>query len=128
MATSTQVTNLINQQANPEEAEYKVWKKTRYLVAQRPAADDYKETKQGYYNGKVVIPGPLYNPKLSEGLEFGHASLRDFQIMKSRHFIRFVDNRTTDDADETIGKALYTPMDKHEADDYESQLKKLKDG
>ena len=108
---------------NPREAMFKMWKKTRYLVAQEPAASDYSETKPGYYKGRVVIPGPQANPKLSATMEFGSANVRDFEQMMNRHHIRFVDNMTTDNADESVKRALFTVMDASEANDYEAKLK-----
>lgn len=124
MPTSTQITNELNKKHDPIAAEYALWKKTRYLVAQQPASPDYRETKIGYFEGRVVIPGPKYNPKLSDGLEFETPTINDFQIMKNRHFIRFVDNRTTPDAGEDVSRALYTVMSPSEADAYEKALSK----
>lgn len=124
MATSTQLTNMFNQQPNPMEAMFKTWIRTRYLVAQLPAADDYDETIPGYFNGRVVIPGPKANPKLSDMLGFKALKMHDFQAMMHRHHIRFIDNRTTDNADASVRRALYTVMTNEEADSYERKLKK----
>lgn len=122
MVTSTQLTREINKHPNPEVAEFKFWRKARYLVAQEVATSDYKDTKIGYFEGRVVIPGPKYNPKCSDGLAMETATLNDFQIMKNRFFIRFVDNRTTQDADDSIAKALYTIMSDSDANKYEAEL------
>lgn len=124
MVTSTYLTQTINQQPNPMEAYFNIWMKTRYLVAQKPAAADYGGTKPGYFNGKVVIPGPKYNPKLSDGLGIPHLTMNDFQIMTNKYFIRFVDNKTTDGAGEEVSRALYTVMSDEEADSYENKLRK----
>lgn len=124
MANSTQLTHLINKQPDPQLAEFKIWKNTRYLVAQNPATPDDLTTMPGYYLGRSVIPGPKYNPKLSEGLANPGLTMGDYQVMKNRHFIRFVDNRTTDGADESVQRGLYTVMTDEEADAYEQGLRK----
>jgi len=127
MVTSTQLTKKINQQPNPMVAMFEIWKKTRYLVAQLPAASDYDETVPGYYQGKYVIPGPLADPKVSDKLGIPHLTLSDFQVMMNQYYIRFVDNKTTENADESVRRALYTVMSNEEADSYEKKLKKYHD-
>lgn len=122
--TSTQLTQKVNQQANPIEATFNIWLQTRYLVAQKPAASDYTETKPGYYQGRYVIPGPKYDPKLSNGLAIPHLTINDFQLMMNQYYIRFVDNKTTDGAGEEVSRALFTVMGTEEADAYESKLRK----
>ena len=123
MVTSTQLTQRILQHPNPEQAEQEMWAKTRYLIAQKPASKDFTGTQPGHYKGRLVIPGPKANPKLSDRL-----SNRDLPLLKSRHFIRFVNNRTTDNAQESVQEALFTIMTKAEADDYEAKLKQHKEG
>lgn len=125
MVTSTQITERIKKQPDPLAAAFKIWQNTRYLVAQHPAAVDYSETKQGYYKGRTVIPGPKYNPRLSEGLGFKALNTNDFQTMMNTYHIRFIDNHTTDNADQSVIEALYTVMTDAEADDYENELRKL---
>lgn len=119
MPTSSQLTDMINRNPNPAQAEQEIWEKTRYLVAQKPAVSGNSVTMPGYYNGRVVIPGPKANPELSEVL-----SDNDLNRLKSIHFIRFVDNNTTENASAEMRQALYTVMTKSEADDYEKKLKK----
>lgn len=119
MPTSTQLTNAINQSPNPAQAEQEIWEKTRYLVAQKPAAEGETITMPGYYNGKVVIPGPKADSSISEVLNDN-----DLNRLKAIHFIRFVDNNTTENASAEMRQALYTVMSKAEADDYEKQLRK----
>lgn len=120
MTTSTQITAKINNTSDPQKAEQALWNSTRYLVAQKPASPDSEVTKDGYYKGCHVIPGPKANPKLSPILKEA-----DWSIIKHRHFIRFVDTKTTQNADSTIGRAEYTRMDKQQADEYERVLKSL---
>lgn len=124
MVTSTQLTEKINQQANPMEAMFNMWLKTRYLVAQLPAAADYNETVPGYFHGKYVIPGPKADPKLSTTLGIPHTTINDFQTMMNQYYIRFVDNKTTEDAGEDVRRALFTIMSNEDADSYESKLRK----
>lgn len=127
MATSTQLTKKILEQPDPKKATFNIWKKTRYLVAQLPASDDYTESKPSYYQGRFVIPGPMANPKLSDMLGIPTTNMRDFELMCNRYHIRFVDNRTTDNADESVRRALFTVMSNEEADAYERALKEYYD-
>lgn len=127
MVSSTQITNKLNQQPDPMTAMFKIWQKTRYLVAQEPASDDYTETVPSYYKGRFVIPGPKADPKVSDKLGFPHLTVNDFQTMMNRYHIRFIDNRTTENADESVRRSLYTVMDDSEADDYEKTLRKYYD-
>lgn len=120
MATSTQITNKILASSNPKAFKQQMWERTRYLVAQQPASDDYADTLQGYYKGKVVVPGPLANPRVSETL-----SVFDLDIIEDQYFIRFTDNATTSSAEESVVKALYTIMSDNEANEYEAVLYKL---
>lgn len=119
MASSAQITEAINNSPNPEAMKHKFWMKTRYLVAQKPAVAAISVTKPGYYKGRVVIPGPQANPKLSEVLD-----THDLNILENQHFIRFVDNKVTETASDDIVQGLYTIMSKAEADEYEHELKK----
>lgn len=123
MVSSTQLTDLANRSGNPAEFEFNLWRKTRYLMAQEPAAKDFTDTVPGHYKGRTVIPGPLANEKLAGLLGFPTLTISDYQIMRNRFHIRFIDNRTTDGADDSIRKANYTIMSKAEADDYEAELK-----
>ena len=120
MATSTQITNKILSSANPRVAEQLIWEKTRYLVAQIPASQDSDVTQQGYYKGRVVIPGPKANPEVSEVLMD-----TDLQTLKDNYFIRFTDNNTTSSAEESVVRALYTIMSDSEASEYEDVLYKV---
>ena len=117
MATSAQITEACNATADPAAAEIAMLKQTRYMVAQKPAADDCHDTFPGYYNGKFVIPGPLSNPKISDVL-----TTYDMITLKDDYSIRFTDNLTTDNAEQSVRAALYTLMSNAEADDYEQKL------
>lgn len=123
MVSSSQITHKLKQQPNPAAAEFKIWQKTRYLVAQIPASPDFTGTKISYYKGCMVIPGPKANPEVSDVLGVKHLTMRDFQILKSLHFIRFVDNKTTADAGNEVTQALYTVMADSDADQYEKKLR-----
>ena len=127
MVSSTQITNKLKQQPDPMAAMFKIWQKTRYLVAQQPASADYDETTPGYYKGRMVIPGPKADPTVSDTLGIAHLTMSDFQTMMNRNFIRFIDNKTTDNADDSVGRALYTVMDDEEANNYEKLLRKHHD-
>lgn len=118
MATSEQITAAVNAKADPAQYEYKLWKNTRYLVAQKAASPDYSGTKDGYYKGYHVIPGPKADPKLSSILKE-----QDWLTLKNKYYIRFLDVKTTQNADNSIGRALYTRMDKTQADEYEATLR-----
>ena len=127
MVSSTQITNKLKEQPDPMAAMFKIWQKTRYLVAQLPAAADYDETVPGYYKGHMVIPGPKANPELSDTLGISHSSMNDFQTMMNRHYIRFIDSRTTENADDSVSRSLYTVMDDEQANAYEKSLRKYYD-
>lgn len=118
MVTSAQITRKINNTPNPEEAEYKLWKKARYLVAQEPASADYTETTIGYFRGRHVMPGPMADGSLTPKLREV-----DFQVIKNQYYIRFTDNITTESADQSVGRAIYTIMTDSEADEYEAKLR-----
>lgn len=120
--TSGQITEGLKRSTNILADKQKLFQDARYFVAQKPAAEDFSETCDGYYRGHKVIPGPKANPKLSPIL-----NVRDIRIAEQVHFIRFVDNLTTDGADEDTRRALFTIMDKHEADEYEAVLKRLQE-
>lgn len=120
MANSTQITAHVQTQPNPAEAEYDLFRKTRYFVAQRPATPDVQRTTDGYYLGRTVVPGPLADKRYSYIV-----SVNDFEMMRSQLYIRFVDNNTTDGADEDVRRAMYTIMTDDEADIYEAALCKL---
>lgn len=119
MPTSAQITALVNSSPNPEEKKHEIWKKSRYLVAQKAAHASSSLTQPGYYQGRVVVPGPNANSKLSDTL-----GTHDLDILENKHFIRFIDNATTDEASADIAQANYTIMSNQEADDYEKLLKK----
>lgn len=120
MPNSAQLTAACNNNHNPVEYERKLWEKTRYLVAQKPASANSEVTKDGYYKGCHVIPGPLADEELQPKLK-----VQDWGIIKNEYFIRFVDGKTTSNADAQIGRANYTIMDTSQADDYEAALRKL---
>lgn len=112
---STQLTNRVNAQPNPAEAELALWLQTRYLVAQTPAEDsDY--TGDGWYKGRIVVPAP----KAAVGSRMANY---DLELVKNTHYIRMIDSRTTQGADASVGRALYVPMTNAEADEYEAQLR-----
>lgn len=123
MPTSEQLTAAVNSKADPIAYEYKLWKSTRYLVAQKAASPDYSGTKDGYYNGHHVIPGPKADPQLSSILKE-----QDWETLKNRYYIRFLDVQTTQNADNSIGRSNYTRMDKAQADEYEAVLRKKRNG
>lgn len=120
MPTSTQLTEMILRSPNPKAAMHKLWDRTRYLVAQRPATEKDTTTKEGYYNGRVVVPGPLADPTISAVL-----TNTDLDIVMNQFFIRFVDNSVSAGAEESVVQALYTIMSDAEANEYEAQLRKL---
>jgi len=117
MANSAQITNHIQNQPNPREAEYDIFRRSRYFVAQRPASPDITITTDGYFHGRVVVPGPLADDRYSVLLD-----ANDFEIMTSQLYIRFTDNKTTDGADEDVRRAFYTVMTDEEANEYEDAL------
>ena len=120
MANSAQITSYIREQPNTAEAEYNIFIKSRYFVAQRPATPDSQVTTDGYYLGRVVVPGPMADKRYSYLV-----SGNDFEVMRTQLYIRFVDNNTTDGADEDVRRAMYTVMTDDEADIYEDALCKL---
>jgi len=120
MPTSSQITAKANAQPNPEAWEAKLYEKSRYLVAQKPASS-VSVTKDGFYEGKVVIPGPKANPKLS-----AVPANTNYLLLKQVHYIRITDDKTTQDADSSVGMSLYTVMTDEQADHYEAELKKLR--
>lgn len=122
--SSEQITTRVNRQPNPDEAEFKLWQSTRYLVAQEPASKDFTDTVEGYYNGRMVIPGPKADPKLVPLL----TNVNDFGLIKEHHYIRFTDNLTTQGADDSVGRAIFTIMSKAEADEYEEFLRNGRKG
>lgn len=123
MADSSSITRVIANSPNPREAEFEIFKKTRYFIAQFPAMEGDTTTCNGYYNGCVVIPGPKAHR--AAGVVGGN----DFNIMRNTYHIRFVDNNTTDGADERVRKAIFRPMTKAEADDYDAKVfEKLAEG
>ena len=116
MATSSQITKKILESPNPEEVEFEIWANSRYLIAQNAATSEFKGTQCGYYNGRVVIAAPKCH-KRSPVL----ANINDFQLIKDLYYIRFVDSITTDSADDSISKAIFTVMTDSESDDYEKR-------
>lgn len=120
MAHSSQITQQVVNSPNPNEMMFKIWEQTRYLVSQKPAADDYLETTDGYYLGRAVIPGPKAEPR------FGMiANVNDYDLIRHQYYIRFIDSATTDNAENSISEALFTVMTPSEADEYEAVLEKL---
>lgn len=120
MPTSGQITKAVQNKTNPYEAEKKLWMNARYLVAQKPASASSTVTKSGFYKGCHVVPGPKANPNVS-----GVLKVQEYDIVKHTYFIRFTDNITTDNAESSIGQAIYTIMDNGQADEYEAELRKL---
>lgn len=119
--TSTQLTERLRRSTNVLADKQQMFENVRYFVAQRPAAEDFFETRDGYYKGHKVIPGPKADPKVSPIL-----TVRDIRVLEQVHFIRFVDNLVTDNADDYVRHAIFTIMDKTEADDYEKFLYNLR--
>lgn len=119
--TSTQWTERLRRSTNILADKQKIFENVRYFVAQKPAAEDFYETRDGYFKGHKVIPGPKANPKVSPVL-----TVRDIRVLEQVHFIRFVDNLTTDNADEHVKMAIFTIMDDGEAREYEKFLHKLR--
>lgn len=119
MPSSAQLTAAAAASTNPKLYEQKLWEKARYLVAQTPATASSNVTKDGYYNGCRVIPGPQANQQLQPVLK-----IQDFKIVRHQYYITIVDVTTTQNADHTIGRSLYTVMDDTQADEYEDALTK----
>ena len=120
--TSGQLTEKLKNSHNVLAEKQEMFENVRYFVAQHPVTNDFTDTCDGYYRGHKVIPGPKANPDVSSVID-----VRDIRILESRHFIRFVDDLTTPDADEFLREAIFTIMTKAEADEYEAKLKELKE-
>lgn len=120
MPTSAQITQRIMSSPNPLAAEQKIWERSRYLVAQNPASPDDNTTKEGYYQGRTVVPGPKANPELTSVL-----SVHDWAVVKHEFYIRFIDSNTTSGAADNVSAALYTVMSDAEANDYEKHLRAI---
>lgn len=118
--TSTQLTEQLRHSTNVVEDKQKMFNSVRYFVAQKPAAVDFAETTDGFYKGHKVIPGPKANPNLGPVL-----NVTDIRLLESQYFIRFVDNATTDDADDDVRMALFTIMSDTEANEYEAKLREM---
>ena len=114
---SRQITETINNSPDPVATKLEIWSKTRYLVGQKAPSPSNTTTRDGWFEGKIVVPGPMGKygaiPKNS-----------DLQLMEDLYFIRFTDNATTQGADESIVRALHTVMTNAQADEYEKVLKK----
>ena len=118
--TSTQITEQLRQSTNVVADKQKMFEKVRYFVAQKPAAVDFSDTIDGFYKGHKVIPGPKANPTLGPIL-----NVTDIRLLEAQYFIRFVDNQTTDDADDDVRMALFTIMSDSEANEYEARLREI---
>lgn len=118
--TSTQLTERLRQSLNPTADKQKLYESVRYFVAQKPAANDFSDTVDGFYKGHKVIPGPKADVTLGVVL-----NVTDIRLLESQYFIRFVDNATTEDADDDVRMALFTIMSDSEADEYEAALRKI---
>jgi len=118
--TSSQITERLRNSKNVIEDKQRLFEQTRYFVAQRPAVNGFTDTIDGYYKGRKVIPGPKADPTVSSVL-----NVNDVRLLESQYFIRFVDNATTDNAEDDVRMALFTIMSDMEADEYESILRKL---
>lgn len=116
MANSTQITRKVLAQADPKAAEYNIWKRTRYFIAQEVAWDGDTTTMSGYYHGHTVVPGPKAH-RLA-----GVVANNDYHTFRNVYYIRFIDNATTDGADDMVRRAVYRPMTNQEADDYEAKV------
>ena len=119
--TSTQLTERLRRSKNLLADKQKLFEGTKYFVAQNPATKGFYETRDGYYRGHKVIPGPKADPRVSPVL-----NVKDVQLAETQYFIRFVDNLTTDNADEHVRKAIFTIMAPGEATEYEKVLYKLR--
>jgi len=123
MPTSAQITAKVMSSSNPRAAMAKLWERTRYLVAQVPASENDNTTKEGYYNGRTVVPGPKANGKLTAKL-----TVHDLNYVTDELYIRFIDSNTTSGAPANVSQALYTVMSDAEADDYEKHLRAQRGG
>jgi len=119
--TSGQLTERLRHSMNVLADKQKILDSTRYFVAQKVASNDFSDTIDGFYKGHRVIPGPKADPSVS-----AYLNVRDIRFLESQYYIRFVDNKTTEDADEDVRAALFVPMTDREADDYEDHLRKLR--
>jgi len=119
--TSTQLTERLRRSTNLLEDKQKLFENAQYFVAQEPASNDFYETRDGYFKGHKVIPGPKADPKVSPVL-----NVRDIRYAEQQYFIRFVDNLTTDNADDDVRRAIFTIMSPDEAREYEKFLYNLR--
>jgi hypothetical protein len=117
MANSDQITAHVQKDPNPRQAEYDIFIKSRYFVAQRPAAPEVTVTTDGYFRGRVVVPGPKADRRFSYIV-----NANDFELMTQQLYIRFTNSNTTDGADDIVRAALHTVMTDGEADEYEAAL------
>lgn len=119
--TSTQLTERLRRSVNVLEDKQKLFENAQYFVSQTPASENFYETRDGYFRGHKVIPGPKADPKVSPVL-----NVMDIRYAEQQYFIRFVDNLTTDNADDSVRKAIFTIMTPDEAREYEKYLYKLR--
>lgn len=124
--TSTQITESLLAQCGTnyeliEQKKQEIFDKSRYLIAQKPADDKCMDTKPGYYKGRKVLH--TYNADPIFGMRL---NVRDIRLLERKYFIRFVDNATTEGADDSIRMALFTRMSDADADDYERIIAKMK--
>lgn len=117
--TSYDITNQVISSPEPIKEKYKIWSNSSYLVAQVDAQDGSDITDCGIYRGRHVIPGPMADPRLMPRL-----LNNDLAFIEREYFIKLTDCSTSEDAEESIGKAFFVPMSKAEIEDYESLLAK----
>ena len=120
MAHSSQITNLILTSVDPLAERDRIWKKTRYLVAQKVKTEEFSGTDQDHYRGHHVLPGPAADPSICGMIE----GIENVDLMESKHGITFVDFKTTEGADTDVVSAPYTVMSDPEADDFENVNRK----
>lgn len=124
--TTDEITRFVNNAggfAAQEATKQKLWENSRYLVAANIAHSQTSVTKDGYFKGHHVIPGPKCDPTLQPRLR-----VQDYNILENVHGITLTNYETTDGSSDDIGQALYRIMDNDEADHYEAVLRKLKYG
>ena len=120
MPSSAQLTQLVLSSPNPMLTHEQLIAKTRYWIAHSPASTSNNVTNEQYYNGARVIPGPLADETLVAKLDNYSPAILKMQG------INFIDHPGTSMADAKITMAAFAIMGDAQADDYERQLRALK--
>ena len=121
MPHSSVITATVLAHPNPLEHRKTIWEQTRYLVAQKQVTETYTETNESYYQGRAVIPGPKADFNLCPAM-----ANMDVEHIESSFGITFIDYATTEGADQDVVSAPFGIMSKAEANDFEKQLRDLK--